>query len=254
MDPLQLPLPKMMGGSFWNFESFQLHSFYLHFSVFFLVVTIELFTSLTIILTWKKTTYDQIETTRALADERRARHPLRCTTNATTGRMIETSAIASNDDPQAHGTTNIARGMVKLEMPGVLLVEIGHELKLTFLGRKTLLDRREGTVGRIPIVSIVKATMHTRGTATEMPGPGLIEIGNSPTMTLATAMEDMLDKVPRHMGAPPIVAGTVATESVMTRETAVGTAQEIIRAVVHPMMATTTTEDIGRGRAGHITP
>ena len=139
-------------------------------------------------------------------------------------------------------------------MPGVLLVEIGHELKLTFLGRKTLLDRREGTVGRIPIVSIVKATMHTRGTATEMPGPGLIEIGNSPTMTLATAMEDMLDKVPRDMGAPPIVAGTVATESVMTRETAVGTAQEIIRAVVHPMMATTTTEDIDRGRAGHITP
>lgn len=47
--------------------------------------------------------------------------------------MIETSAIASNEDPPARGTTNIARGMVKLENAWVITVEIGHELALTFL-------------------------------------------------------------------------------------------------------------------------
>lgn len=65
--------------------------------------------------------------------ERCTARPAPCTTNATTDRMIETSAIAFNEDPPAHGTTNIARGMVKLENAWVITVEIGHELALTFL-------------------------------------------------------------------------------------------------------------------------
>ncbi|KAK6198436.1 hypothetical protein LQW54_010264 [Pestalotiopsis sp. IQ-011] len=108
--------------------------------------------------------------------------------------MIETSAIAFNEDPPAHGTTNIARGM-------------------------TLLDRQEeAVVEMIPTVPTIQAT-HTRVTATGTPEDGPIGVATSTAMTPGTAAADMHDmalQITAEKHVRKTAAATAATESAMT--------------------------------------